>query len=111
MAWGTALPRHTKRLRRVEQRGPQQVTRATQPALQKMEKRAPQGALFFARARDFAGLLQESASRLADGERQHQARVVRRVAVDLVGDGPAHRQVVGIGRQQGVVLVGERLVV
>ena len=34
-----------------------------------------------------------------------------RVAVDLVGDGAAHRQVEGVRRQQRVVCVGERLVV
>lgn len=44
-------------------------------------------------------------------ERQHQARGVRGVAVDLVGDGPTHRQVEGVRRQQPVVGVGERLVV
>ena len=32
------------------------------------------------------------------------------VAVDLVGDRPAHRQVEGVRGQQGVVLVGRRLV-
>ena len=45
------------------------------------------------------------------GERQHQPGRVGGVAVDLVGDRPAHRQVEGVRRQQRVVLVGQRLVV
>lgn len=39
-------------------------------------------------------------------EGQHEPGRVRRVAVDLVGDGAAHRQGEGVRRQQRVVLVG-----